>query len=118
MATPFEIKESDSRPTYIAVLKSSFGLVGEAPINLTTATGVKFIMRDVNLSDDDPPKVDSAMTITDAVNGIVSYTFTTTDTDTSGTYNVEFQITWSDGGIETIPNNSYLQLIVYDDLGA
>lgn len=117
MADPFRIKESDSAPAYVAVLKSSYGLPGEAPINLSAATSVKFLMRSVNLSDDDPPKVTANCTITDAVNGIVTYQWTGSDTDTSGTYNVEFQITWGDGRIQTIPNADYLTVEVVDDLG-
>jgi hypothetical protein len=93
MADAWYIKEGDTDANYIATLKSSYGLPGEAPINLTAAASVRFIMRSSGLSGSDPPKVNGVMTITDAVNGIVSYTFTWTDTDTPGTYNVEFEIT-------------------------
>jgi hypothetical protein len=111
-------KESDNRDAYVSVLKSGSPAVA---INLSAASSVRFIMRSVGLSDDDPPKVNAVATITDAVNGIVSYTFTTADLDTTGDYNIEWELHWSDGGIKTIPDGSdgtdYLSLTVVDDLG-
>jgi len=50
-------------------------------------------------------KIDTAMTIVDATGGIVQYDWQTGDTDTVGTYNVEFEVTYSDSSIETFPNN-------------
>lgn len=111
-------KENDNRDAYMAVLKSGSPAVA---INLSTASSVRFIMRSQGLSDDDPPKVNAVATIVDAVNGIVSYTFTTADLDTTGDYWIEWEIHWADGGIKTIPDGSdgtnYLSLKIVDDLG-
>jgi hypothetical protein len=50
-------------------------------------------------------KINEAMTITDADNGVVQYDWQTGDTDTVGIYYVEFQVTYSDSSIETFPNS-------------
>jgi len=39
------------------------------------------------------------------------------DTDSSGTYEYEFEIVFGDGNIQTVPANTYLQLIIVDDIG-
>jgi hypothetical protein len=117
IGTPFTIKEHDTRPTYIATLKDAFGTGGEAPINLSAASQVRFIMRLADFSGDTPAKVNAPMTITDAANGIVTYPWATGDTDTPGTYSVEFEIRWADGTVQTVPEGDYLQVVVVDDLG-
>jgi len=71
-----------------------------SPIDLTGAS-VKLHMKSV----DNTLKINASMTITDAINGIVQYDWQAGDTDTVGTYFVEFQVTYSDGAIETFPNN-------------
>lgn len=48
--------------------------------------------------------------------GQVEYDWLTGDTQVSDTYNVEFEITWSGGGIETVPNAGYAQIVIQDDL--
>lgn len=113
-------KQNDNRDTWMVVLKH--GPIGaQTPIDLSTASSVRFIMRSTGLSDADPPKVNGLMTITDAINGVVTYQWTGTDLDTVDTYNIEHEIHWADGGIKTIPDKSdgiaYLTLEVVDDLG-
>ena len=46
-------------------------------------------------------KTNASATITNASNGAVSYTFTTSDTNTAGLFQGEFQVTFSGGAIET-----------------
>ena len=53
---------------------------------------------------------------TNASNGAVSYTFTTSDTDTAGLFQGEFQVTFSGGAIETFPNAEYISINILDDL--
>lgn len=107
----FVLKQNDTRPKLIATLAQSV-LGSVQPIILTGST-VKFLMR-VGTG---APKVNRAATITDAPNGIVTFTWQTGDTDAVGTFQGEFQITYSDGGIETVPNNGYLSIEVFDDIG-
>lgn len=114
----WKIKENDTRPAYVVTLKDNFGLPGEAVINLTTATKVDFIMREKGTTG--APKVKRTMTIVNAANGLVQHNWQATDTDTPGTFEVEFEITWNDGGIETVPNDKANNLIIEigDDLEA
>ena len=109
----FSVKQKDTRPVYLVQLvDASTG--SNVPINLTNATSVTFKMRVHGGTG--APKVTAAATIVDAVNGKVQYTFTSANLDTVGTFDVEFEILWNDGGIETVPNDSYLTVIVVNDL--
>ena len=50
-------------------------------------------------------KIDAAMAVTNALGGVVQYDWQVGDTDTVGTYYVEFQVTFPDASVETFPNN-------------
>ncbi len=67
-------------------------------------------------ADADLPKVKDTCTVTDAVDGRVTYLWQAGDTDTSGTYNIEFEIEWGTE-IQTVPNDSYITIKIVDDLG-
>jgi hypothetical protein len=110
----FEIKQHDTSPAYVYDMQD--GVDGESPtaIDLTDATGVVFKMRLADTTG--APQVEGAMEITTAASGRVTYEWEAGDTDTVGTYDVEYEITWTDGTTETVPNNSYDSVIVYDDL--
>lgn len=110
----FEIKQHDSAPSYVVDLADNFGTPSQAPIDLTSATTVTFLMRKTGTTG--TPKVSAVMTVVSAVDGRVQHDWGTTDTDTVGTYDVEFEIAWGDGTIETVPNDSYNTVIVVDDL--
>ena len=81
-------------------------------IDLTGAS-VQFKMRAVNSS---TLKVNASASITNASNGAVSYTFSSSNTDTSGLFQGEFQVTFSGGAIETFPNAEYISINILDDL--
>ena len=104
----FNIKQNDTSPTLSVVVADSSGTA----INITGAS-VLFKMRAVNSSS---LKVNSSATITNASNGAVSYTFSASDTDTSGVFQGEFQVPFSGGAIETFPNSEYISINVLDDL--
>jgi hypothetical protein len=113
----FQIKQNDTRPIYIAALKDNYGTPDEGPINLSAdGTTVRFIMRKRGTP---TAKVNAAATIVNGVGGIVSYSWDgmAGDTDEAGTFDVEFEITHPDGGVETVPNVGYLEVIITDDLG-
>lgn len=52
------------------------------------------------------------VTADDAANGDVSYDFQSTDLDQSGRYEYEWEVTFSDGGIETFPSRGFEEIIV------
>ena len=92
----FTIKQNDTSPSLQATLRDS----ALNPIDLTGAS-VRFHMKSV----DGTLKVDAAMAVTNAEAGVVQYNWQNGNTDTVGTYYVEFQVTYSDSAIETFPNN-------------
>ena len=104
----FNIKQNDTSPTLSVVLADSDGTA----IDLTGAS-VQFKMRAVNSS---TLKVNASASITNASNGAVSYTFSSSNTDTSGLFQGEFQVTFSGGAIETFPNAEYISINILDDL--
>lgn len=100
------LKQHDLFPSLQATLSDDNG-----PIDLSTATGVKLLMRTGGTL------VSGACTIVDARNGIVRYDWARGDTDTVGEYNVEFEITWPTALPETVPNDGYNSIEIQADLG-
>jgi hypothetical protein len=92
----FTIKQNDTSPSIQVTLEDSAFVA----IPLLGAS-VKIHMKSL----DGVIKINGAMTIVDADNGIIQYDWQTGDTDTVGIYYVEFQVTYSDSSIETFPNS-------------
>lgn len=113
----FTIKRNDTRPRLVTTLLTDFGTAQEGPLDLTTATAVKFLMRLASAAPGSVPKVNAVAAISDAAAGVVTYTWAVGDTDVAGTFEGEFQVTWSDDGVETVPNDTYISIEVVDDLG-
>jgi len=105
----FTIKQNDTSPVIAATLKDASG----TPVNLTAAT-VQFHMRKIGGS---TLKVDAAATLVDAAQGSIKYTWTGSDTDSAGNYSAEFEVTYSDGTIETFPNGGNISIIIAQNLG-
>jgi hypothetical protein len=92
----FKIKQNDTSPSLQATLKDA----ALDPINLTGAT-VRLHMKSI----DGTLKIDQPMTVVTPLQGLIQYDWQAGDTDTVGTYYVEFEVTYSDASIETFPNN-------------
>ena len=103
----FYIKQNDTSPSLSATLTDYNGNA----VNLTGASA-KMHMKDQGGT----LKVNAAMTVTDADAGIIKYDWQSGDTDTVGSYNVEFQVTYSDSSIETFPNHGYEVVVVVGEL--
>ena len=103
----FTIKQNDTSPALQATLKDYAGVA----VNLLGAS-VKFHLKSV----DGMIKVDAPMTIQSTSGGIVVYSWEVGDTDTSGTYYAEFQVTYSDLSVETFPNTGSLAVLVVPEL--
>jgi len=54
--------------------------------------------------------VNAAATVTDATNGIITYTWVAGDLDTAGLYIGTFTITYSSGVVETYPRDGYIEI--------
>tara|TARA_R110001606_G_scaffold224822_2_gene372967 strand:+ start:1503 stop:1823 length:321 start_codon:yes stop_codon:yes gene_type:complete len=103
----FYIKQNDTSPSMLANLTDGDGNA----INLTGAN-VKVHVKDLvgNI------KIDRTIDIPDPLIGRVRLNWQTGDTDTFGTYYVEFEATYNDGSIETFPNDGSVTLIVVREL--
>ena len=66
---------------------------------------------------DDTTKISGAsVTVLAASKGEVRYSWTTTNTNTAGNFEAEFQVTFSDGGVQTYPNDGYIDVIITEDV--
>tara|TARA_R110000772_G_C13235731_1_gene433187 strand:- start:187 stop:507 length:321 start_codon:yes stop_codon:yes gene_type:complete len=103
----FTIKQNDTSPSISATLKDGSG----AALDLSGAY-VRFHLKGV----DGSLKVDAAVLLTDAANGVIQYNWASGDTDTAGTYYAEFEATYSDDSIETFPNDGNLAIKIVKEL--
>ena len=107
MATTFYIKQNDTAPIIQGAAKTR---AGEA-IDVTGAT-VRFHMNVQGGAN----KVDGAGAVVNGAGGVMKYEWAPGDTDTIGTFDAEFEVTYSDGKIESFPNDGHITIVVTDDL--
>lgn len=108
MAADFSIKSHDLLPPIQAALLSD-----AVPVDLTTALSVKFIMK---LNGGTTTKINSAAVVVDAINGLVRYDWKSSDTDTPGNYQAEWEVTWPGPKKQTFPTLTYHSIAVLADL--
>ena len=108
MTEIFYIKQGDTAPALRATLKDPNGTA----VDITGAT-VKFTLRS-------PAGVvvvnEAAVTIVTADAGIVEYAWQTGDTANVGYNSGEFEVTYSDGTIETFPNFGNFTVLISKQL--
>ena len=104
----FYIKQNDTVPSLRAALKNGSG----DAVDITGAT-CQFHMRVLGQTS---VTVDASAQIIDEETGIVQYNWVADDTDTIGSYQAEFEVTYPDGTIETFPNNGYIRVEITDDI--
>jgi len=103
----FNLKKNDTEPTIQAMLMTDDG----SPVDLSVAS-VRFHMRNSSGT----VVIDEPATIINGSAGIVQYDWTATETETSGLFEAEFEVTYSSGGIETFPNVGYEEIVITDDI--
>lgn len=110
---PFLIKENDTRPRLPYYVQQ-----GEAvPVPMTDASSVVFNMRMADSPNTVIVDRETAEIVAPAAAGLLRYTFTAAETATPGDYIGEFEITFSDGGILTVPTgDKYIHIKVGDDI--
>ena len=110
MANPtFFIKRNDDQPTLDVALRDD----KNRPVDVTGAS-VVFHMR--NTADDTTKISGASVTVLAASKGEVRYSWTTTNTNTAGNFEAEFQVSFSDGGVQTFPNDGYIDVIITEDV--
>jgi hypothetical protein len=109
MPSHFYIKENDTRPAITANLTDA----NDAAVNLTGST-VKFNMR-VDPAGTTKISLGTAV-IEDAEAGQVSYSWTSSDTDTADDFEAEFQVTFAGGAVQTFPGRNWIAVHIIDDI--
>ena len=104
----FTLKAHDRLPSIQAALTTA-----GAPVDLTGATGVNFIMK---ATQGNTVKVNAAATIVTAATGVVRYDWLAIDTDTPGSFQAEWQVTWTGGKKQTFPTLTYHTVDILADL--
>ena len=110
----YVVKQGDTAPPFADTLLDNLG----NPVNLTGAT-VRFVMRPQRRR---LVKVAAAATVvqvgdgSDGSKGKVRYSQTSGDVDTPGLYDVEWEVTYSGGKIETFPNGRHAVALITGDL--
>jgi hypothetical protein len=106
--TEFWIKQFDRLPSLELDL-----LRGDGTAQNLSGCTARFLMR---LRGQNEVTVNAAMTVVDAVNGIVRYDWADGDTDVAGVYRGEVEVTTADGKRITFPSNGYVAVRVLDDI--
>lgn len=108
----FSIKRGDTSPPIKYQLISSDGSMQD----ISNYQEVSFFMRNENKEVVVTGDTASGVTVEDAPKGIVSYSWSSGDTSTVGTYDAEWEVVFGDGTIETFPNNSFITVKVKEDI--
>ncbi len=116
MSTTFTIKRGDTVPSMVATISSTVDSVTTV-VDLTLATEVLAFFDSSGVILERACVVDANPLL-----GKVSYTFVDADWATGqfavGSYKLEFQVTFSDGSILSVPTSGYLKLTVKPDLSS
>lgn len=115
-ASPPTWKRHDTYPPYQAFLEQAGGA---SVIPLGAASQVKLILQTTGKQQVGTPTaavITGIMSIASAAQGYVTYNWATNDLAIADLYNAEYEIAWSAGGIETVPNDAYDQIVVVADL--
>ena len=109
MAKTFKIKRNDTRPYLAAQVLQANG----SAVDLTNTTGVYF-----NLSTNDntyTPVFSGAAVITGSTTGEVEYRWAAGDTNRSGLYLGEFEVTFTDSSVLTVPSDHSFAVNIFND---
>ena len=108
------VKQGDLLPTVQARLTVTLADGSVLPAPLAGAT-VRFRMQAVGGG---ALKVNATATVIDGSTATVQYTWAGTDTDTSGTFLAEFDVTYSGSIPESFPNSEYILITIVPGLVA
>lgn len=105
----FTMKANDRAPS----IEATLGFAGTTDVPDLTGATVDFIM---SKTDAATPKVNAPAVIVDAATGRVRYDWAVGDTDETGVFKGEWQVTYADGKPQTFPTTSYHEIEILTDL--
>lgn len=108
------MKQHDTRPVLLRYLIQTVN-GATSPFDLTGVGSIGFIMRHTTAPLVLVTGLASVVTVSSAY---IAYKWAVNDTATTGIYNGEYQVTYTDAGVETVPNDSYFSIEIVDDLDA
>jgi hypothetical protein len=121
MAVDFVINRGDTFPNFKATLESRNETTGKwEPLDLTLATSVTLLMTST-----EPATLEvfgtclfgSTLVIPQApTTGFIEYAWVTADTEVANIYRLQFEVLWSNGKRQSIPNNGYYSVEIQPDL--
>lgn len=112
----FKIKRNDTLPPLTIQVKQRGSLGEVINFNMSGLTSATFTM--VDECGNSKIYAKSATTLCTAEQGLVSYNWGLGDTDTSGTFLGEFELTFFDGNIFSIPPSGGIRIEISDDLNS
>ena len=105
-----KIKRGDRLPKIEATVKKDDGTI----FDLTGATAAFYM---ANARSGVLKVNNGSASITDATAGVVEYNWGSEDTDTTGEYHAEFEMTFvADGKKITAPSEGYISIVIAEDL--
>lgn len=108
MSSTIYLKQHDTEPLDVTLGRGGRG----KPLDVSD--DVQFFMR---LRGAAEPLIQGECTVLDGPHGKVRYAFLPGELDTIGTYDAEWQVTFTDGSDGTWPKRGYKTIIVTPDLG-
>lgn len=99
---PTEYKTGDTWPP----IKGTVTDANDAAVNIFTATSIRFIAKKVGAAD---TVTGAAVKLDDGTLGLRGrwqYTWAPSDLSVAGSWEVEIEVTWTAGQIETFPDNA------------
>jgi hypothetical protein len=107
MRNTFTIKQGDTGPRLLCALTPSDIVLTGASVVFSMrsrASGAVIVNRQ------------SAVIVTETGTPTVAYDWQPGDTATAELCDAEFEVTYTGGAVETFPNNSYITVVVTDDI--
>lgn len=117
MEPDYSLKRGDTWPPIAAQLtsrdRSSSDARARVAIDLTDATAVKLLLRNIA----ETMSFGGNCEIVDAAHGDVQWAIDPAFSAVADLFSAEFEIHWSDGSIQTVPDSGYAVIEVEQDLG-
>lgn len=108
------MKQHDTRPVLTRYLIQTVN-GATSPFDMTNVASIGFKMRHTSAPLVLVTGLASIVTVSSAY---IAYKWIAGDTATTGIYNAEYENTYTDGGIETVPGDGYFSIEIVDDLDA